>query len=76
MHREMIYCHIAEIAVSIRHQNQGIGGRLLQAAEDWGRRHGAAFASLEYHAANARAGAFYRRRMGYSVAAITAIKRL
>jgi ribosomal protein S18 acetylase RimI-like enzyme len=26
MHRDMIYCHIAEIAVSSRHQNQGIGG--------------------------------------------------
>ena len=36
MHREMIYCHVAEIAVSGRHQNQGIGGRLLRAAEDWG----------------------------------------
>ena len=76
MHREMIYCHVAEIAVSYRHRNQGIGGRLLQAAEEWGRRQGATFASLEYHVANTRAGDFYRRRMGYSTAAITAIKRL
>jgi len=76
MHRDMIYCHIAEIAVSHRHQNQGIGGRLLQAAEDWGRRRGAEFASLEYHAANTRAGAFYQRRMRYRVVSITAIKRL
>jgi GNAT superfamily N-acetyltransferase len=36
MHREMIYCHIAEIAVRCGHRNQGIGGRLLLAAEDWG----------------------------------------
>ncbi len=76
MHREMIYCHIAEIAVSQRQQNRGIGGRLLQAAEDWGRRLGAAFASLEYHAANTRAGAFYQRRMDYQVVSIAAIKRL
>lgn len=76
MHRDMIYCHVAEIAVSCRHRNQGIGGRLLQAAEDWGRRQGATFASLEYHVANTRAGAFYQRRMGYSTAAMTAIKRL
>ena len=75
MHREMIYCHVAEIAVSCRHQNQGIGGRLLRAAEDWGRRHGAEFASLEYHAANKRASGFYERT-GYCVASITAIKRL
>jgi ribosomal protein S18 acetylase RimI-like enzyme len=76
MHREMIYCHVAEIAVSCRHQNRGIGGRLLLAAEDWGRQQGAAFASLEYHAANTRASAFYQRRMGYCIASITAIKRL
>lgn len=76
MHREIIYCHVAEIAVSGRHQNQGIGGRLLRAAEDWGRRQGAEFACLEYHAANTRASAFYQQRMGYCVASITAIKRL
>ncbi len=76
MHREIIYCHIAEIAVSSRHQNQGIGGRLIQAAEEWGRRQGAEFASLEFHTANVRAGSFYRQRMGYRPASITAIKRL
>ena len=57
-----------------RHQNQGIGGRLLQAAEDWGRRQGAECASLEYHAANKRASVFYQQHMGYSVASITAIQ--
>lgn len=76
MHREMAYCHVSEIAVSRRRQNRGIGERLLRAAEDWGRGQGAKFASLEYHAANSRASAFYQRRMGYRVAAITAIKRL
>lgn len=76
MHRELIYCHVAEIAVSRRHQNQGIGGKLLRATEDWGRRHGAEFASLEYHAANVHASVFYQRCMGYSAASITAIKRL
>lgn len=76
MHREMIYCHVAEFAVSRRYHNQRIGRRLLRAAEDWGRRQGARFASLEYHAANMRAGFFYQQRMGYRVAAITAIKRL
>ena len=76
MHRETTYCHIAEIAVSDRHRNQGIGGRLLRAAEDWGRRLGAEFASLDYHAANRIARAFYHRRMGYRAVSITAIKRL
>ena len=76
MHREMIYCHLAEIAVRRGHRSQGIGGRLLRAAEDWGRRLGAMFGSLEYHAANTRARLFYQERMGYRMASITAIKGL
>ena len=75
MHRDMTYCHVAEIAVSGRHQNEGIGRRLLRAAEDWGREQGAEFASLEHHVANTRASAFYHRR-GYGVAAIMVIKCL
>jgi GNAT superfamily N-acetyltransferase len=63
MHREMIYCHIAEIAVRTGYRNQDIGARLLRAAEDWGHRLGAEFASLEYHAANTRASLFYQERM-------------
>lgn len=75
MHRQMIYCLVSEIAVSRERQSHGIGRQLLQAAEDWGRRQGAEFAVLEYHAANASAGAFYRR-MHYRLASITAIRRL
>jgi len=41
-----------------------------------GRRRGAEFASVEYHTANVRASSFYQQRMGYRLAAITAIKRL
>ncbi|MFL6448921.1 MAG: GNAT family N-acetyltransferase [Bryobacteraceae bacterium] len=76
MHRPIIYCHIAEFAVRREHRSQGIGGRLLRTAEEWGRRMGAEFASLEYLAANVRASLFYQERMGYRPASITAIKRL
>jgi ribosomal protein S18 acetylase RimI-like enzyme len=76
MHRDLLYCHIGEIAVSAKCRSRGIGGRLLRAAEDWGRRHGAEFAYLEYHVDNPRAGEFYQRRMGYRVAALAAIRRL
>lgn len=76
MHRPIVYCHVAEIAVSRRHQGNGIGARLLNAAEDWGRRNGASYASLDYHVANARAAAFYQHAMGYGAAAVIAIKRL
>jgi ribosomal protein S18 acetylase RimI-like enzyme len=76
MHREMTYCHISEIAVRHGHRNQGIGGRLMHAAEAWGRKMDAVFASLEFHNENTRAALFYQRRMGYRPASITAIKRL
>jgi GNAT superfamily N-acetyltransferase/catechol 2,3-dioxygenase-like lactoylglutathione lyase family enzyme len=75
MHRQMIYCLVSEIAVRREHQNHGIGGQLLRAVEDWGRQQGAEFAVLEYHAANARADAFYQH-MHYRLASITAIRRL
>ena len=76
MHKDILYCLIAEIAVRRRHRSQGIGERLLRAAEDWGRRLKADFVLLEYHAANKRAALFYHQRMGYRKAAITAIKPL
>jgi GNAT superfamily N-acetyltransferase len=75
MHRQMIYCLVSEIAVRREHQNHGIGGQLLRAAEDWGRQQGAEFAVLEYHAANTRAGTFYQH-MHYRLTSITAIRRL
>ena len=75
MFRESIYCYVAEIAVSSRHQSQGIGAQLMQVAEEWGRRQGVSFAALNYLANNTRAASFYRRQ-GYGVAAIKAIKRL
>lgn len=76
MHRDLLYCHVIEIAVDERHRSSGIGERLLEAAEDWGRRNGAALALLEYLASNTRAAEFYQKRLGYQPAAISVIKRL
>ena len=76
MHREIIYCHIDELAVTHRHRNQGIGRRLLRAVEEWGRRQGAEFAALEYHTANTGAMLFYREQMGYRPASTTVIRNL
>lgn len=75
MHREMTYCHVVEIAVDAGQQHQGVGRRLLLAAEGWGRQRGATFALLEFLANNAGAAAFYSR-MDYRVVSATAIKRL
>jgi len=67
---------VRQIAVRRERWNQGIGGRLLRAAEDWGQRVGAEFASLEYLAANERASLFYQKHMGYRVVSSIAVKRL
>lgn len=75
MHRRITYCHVVELAISRRHQNHGIGGHLLRAAEEWGQRRGAHFAILEYLAGNQQAGELYQRK-GYRVAALIAVKRL
>jgi ribosomal protein S18 acetylase RimI-like enzyme len=76
MHRDLIYCQIVEIAVAVGKQGQGIGTRLLMAAEDWGRERGAHLAALEFLSGNTRASAFYQQRMGYRVVALRAIKPL
>ncbi len=74
MHRDFVYCYIVEIAVSRRHQDRGIGARLLQSAEEWGRQHGATYAMLEHLAANTHAARFYQQR-GYKAASILEVKR-
>ena len=76
MHRDLVYCHIVEIAVSRGRQSHGIGEKLLRATEDWGRQNGAELARLEYLASNTRAASFYQQRMGYSVVAMIAVKKL
>src|ERR1041385_8030245 len=37
MHKDLLFCHIVEIAVSEAARSQGIGAKLMLAAEDWGR---------------------------------------
>lgn len=76
MLRPITCCYIAELAVRAGHRNRGAGRRLMAAAEDWGRRQGAAFATLDYHVSNRTAAGLYRRVMGYRPAHIIAIKRL
>lgn len=45
-----------------RHRNQGVGSRLLDRIEDWGRAHGCAHVGLTVHANNASAIELYERR--------------
>lgn len=76
MHRDVLYCYVAEIAVSAARRSQGIGEQLLREVEQWARRNGAELVFLEYNVGNTRAGRFYQERLGYCVASFTAMKRL
>lgn len=75
MHRRMSYCFIADIAVAAAYRSLGIGEQLMHAAEEWARRNGARFVTLEYHIANQRAAAFYGRR-GFHPTSMVAMKWL
>ena len=75
MYRRMTYCFVADIAVASSHRSQGIGEKLMRAAEEWGRRNGAELVVLEYHNANPRAAEFYAR-LGYRPASVVAVKPL
>jgi Acetyltransferases len=60
MFRDMLLCHVTEIAACRRMQRCGIGTRILHAAEEWGRERGADMALLEFHPENAEARIFYQ----------------
>ena len=75
MHRPMVYCYVAEIAVAADRRSQGIGRLLMQTAEQWGREKGARVVSLEYNSKNPRAASFYER-IGYEAATVLALKWL
>ncbi|PRP69358.1 hypothetical protein BUE93_16360 [Chromobacterium amazonense] len=55
-------CRLGTIVVDEAHQGQGLGSRLMLAAEDWGRRQQADELRLEVMAFNQRAHALYLRQ--------------
>ncbi|MBC3917728.1 GNAT family N-acetyltransferase [Undibacterium sp. CY18W] len=59
-------CRIGTIVVSDRHQQQGVGSMLMDAATAWGREHQAVELRLEVFDFNQNAMAFYRAQ-GYGV---------
>jgi GNAT superfamily N-acetyltransferase len=63
-------CWVEDLAVSPKHRSQGVGGRLLDAAETWARRRGATHFELDTGLARTDAQRFYKRRepatIGYS----------
>jgi GNAT superfamily N-acetyltransferase len=56
--------YVSVVAVTASAAGAGVGRRLMQAAEDWARRHGCALITLEVFASNTAARAVYAR-LGY-----------
>jgi GNAT superfamily N-acetyltransferase len=63
-------CWVEDLAVSPEHRSEGVGGRLLDAAQDWARDRGATHFELDTGLARVDAQRFYEARgdpaKGYS----------
>jgi GNAT superfamily N-acetyltransferase len=57
---------IDALVVRDAHRRQGIGTRLMEAAEEWARGRGAVIALLDTYVGSPLSVPFYERRMGYS----------
>jgi ribosomal protein S18 acetylase RimI-like enzyme len=75
-HRPDIRGWVLEIAVAEHLRGQGVGTRLLAAAEAWARDRGAVWILLDTHPANVDALRFYQARMGYAPVGVRLTKRL
>lgn len=67
---------IEALTVQRAYWRRGVGTRLMQAAEQWGRERGAVVALLDTYAWSEVSVPFYERRMGYSRRAVRFVKAL
>jgi ribosomal protein S18 acetylase RimI-like enzyme len=68
--------HIDSLGVLAAHRRTGAGTALMQAAEQWGRSHGAEVIFLETESNNPSSMPFYEQRMGFSAEAVIFRKEL
>jgi GNAT superfamily N-acetyltransferase len=64
------------LGVQAAYRRRGVGTRLLEAVEGWGRQQGATLISLDTFVASPLSVPFYEQRMGYQQRAIIFQKRL
>jgi GNAT superfamily N-acetyltransferase len=67
---------VSALWVEPAHQRRGVGTRLMEAVERWGRDRGATLATLDTWVGSPLSVPFYERRMGYRRASIVFEKRL
>jgi GNAT superfamily N-acetyltransferase len=68
--------YVDALGVAEAYRRQGVGTRLMDAIERWGRDHGAVRVMLDTHARSPLSVPFYERRMGYRRRSIVFEKRL
>jgi ribosomal protein S18 acetylase RimI-like enzyme len=74
MVRDMLTAEV-DIAVLNDYRSQGIGTRLMEAAEKWAGEKGAALMTLSAHVANVDAIRFHQERHGWRTTGIVMMKR-
>lgn len=67
--------HVADLVVAAEARGRGVGTTLLAAAEDWARRHGYPFLTLNVFATNEPARAVYEK-VGFAADAVRYVKVL
>jgi GNAT superfamily N-acetyltransferase len=67
---------IEYLATDRRHQRHGVGTRLVDEAESWGREHGATVSETWTYARSPQSVPFWTRRMGYEARSVNLRKRL
>jgi GNAT superfamily N-acetyltransferase len=68
--------YVDALAVAEASRREGVGTRLMQAIEQWGRDQGAVRVMLDTHAGSPLSVPFYEQRMGYRRRSIVFEKRL
>jgi GNAT superfamily N-acetyltransferase len=71
-----IRVYVDSLSVAEASRREGVGTRLMQAIEQWGRDRGAVRVMLDTHARSPLSVPFYERRMGYRRRSIVFEKRL
>ncbi len=71
-----VRAEITTLAVAEAYRRQGIGTRLMVAAEAWARDRGAVLATTETYVGSHLAVPFYRNRLHYNVQSLRFVKRL
>jgi GNAT superfamily N-acetyltransferase len=67
---------VSALGVEEAYQRRGVGARLMEAVEQWGRELGAVLVSLDTWIHSRLSVPFYKRRMGYRSASIIFEKRI